>query len=102
MTNKIESPKNQYALVVRLLIDYYQTGVTMADASKHYFHKFGNRLKDVERSRMDKLKIRRLPMTKKNRFGHTCTFLNYKSLAPKAYLINLLAKLNREGIKKSA
>ena len=97
---KLETPKNQYALVVRLLIDYYQTGVTMADASRYYFHKFTNRLRDVEKPRADKLKIRRLPMTKKNKFGHTCTFLNFKSLAPKPYLINLLSKLNREGMKK--
>lgn len=96
---KLENPKNQYALVVRLLIDNHNKGVTMVDASRLYFHKFTNRLRDVEKLH-PKLKIRRLPMTVKNRFGHTCNFLNFKSLAPYPYLCNLLSKLNREGVKK--
>lgn len=98
MTNKIEKPKNQWALVVWLLIEYSNKGVTMADASRYYFHKFTNRLRDVEKSH-DKLKIRRLPMTKKNRFGHVCNFVNFKAISPKPYLINLLAKINRQGLK---
>lgn len=101
---KLESPKNQWALSVRLLIDHYSEGVTMVTAMKYYFHKFQSRLLEVEQNRKDKLKIRRLPITKKNRFGHTCTFLNYKSVANKKYLLNLYSKLNRDGnpLKKQA
>lgn len=101
---KLSKPTNQWSLVVYLLIEKYTQGITMKDAMQVYFHKFQSRLGEVEKSRKDKLKIRRLPITKKNRFGHTCTFLNYKSVANKKYLLNLYEKLNREGnpLKKQA
>lgn len=102
---QLQKPKNQYAQVVYLLIENGNRGVTMVDAMKDFFHKFGTRLLEVEKQH-PKLKIRRLPMTKKNRFGHTTTFLNYKSLSPYPYMVNLVNKLNKEGMpqpkKKSA
>lgn len=102
---QLQNPKNQYALVLRLLIDKGNMGVTMVDAMRDHFHKFQSRLGEVEKAH-PKIKIRRLPMTKKNRFGHSCTFTNYKSLAPFPYLRNLMNKLNKEGMpqpkKKSA
>ena len=90
---------NQHALVVRLLIEYHKTGMSMKDAAKDFFHKFQTRLLEVEKGRQDKLKIRRLPMTTKNRFGHVCTYTNYKSLSSLPYLINLHNKLCKLGYK---
>jgi len=89
---------NQYALVVKLLIENKGRGVTMVTAMKDYFHKFGTRLAEIEKLH-PKLKIRRLPVTTKNRFNHVCTYTNYKSLAPMPYLKNLLAYLNKNGLK---
>jgi hypothetical protein len=104
---KLDNPKNQYALAIRLLIENHKTGMTMLTAMKDYFHKFNTRLPEIERSlssdgsqRAFNLKIRRLPVTTKNRFGHKCTYTNYKSLATLPYLINLYNKLNRQGLKK--
>lgn len=103
----LPKPKNDYALVVRLLIENRHTGMSMAIACRDSFHKFQNRLRDLEKSpnqkgnpRAAQLKIRRLMITGKNRFGHSMTYMNYKSLAPFPYLVNLLKKLNREGLSK--
>lgn len=103
----ITKPTNQWSLAVYLLIENSSTGVTPKTYCKDYFHKFPTRLLEVEKS-MDKngnprslsLKIRRLPMTKQNRFGHTSTFTNYKSLASVFYLNNLIKKLNKYGINQ--
>ena len=104
---KVEHPKTQHALVVRMLIDYQQTGFSMKEACQLLFYKLQTRIGELERSvdekgvpRKQKLMIRRLPMTGKNRFGHSMSYVQYKSLAPKSYLVNLLAKLNREGVKR--
>lgn len=97
MTQKKEL-KNQYALAVYLLLENYSRGVTMVDAMRDHFHKYTNRLRDVEKLH-PKLQISRLPVQTKNRFGHSCRFLRFKSNAPKAYLVNLIGKLNREGLK---
>lgn len=94
-----EKPKNQWALVVYLLLENKLTGLTMKTACADIFYKFQTRLGEVEKGRKDKLKVRRLRMKKKNRFGHNMTYINYKSLAPKPYLRNLIAKLNRQGLK---
>lgn len=91
--------KNQWALAVRLLIENKTNGVTMVTAMKDYFHKFQTRLIEVENGRKENLKILRLPITKKNRFGHITTFTNYKSLASMTYLFNLYEKLNKVGVK---
>lgn len=98
MTREI---KNQYAHVVYLLWENYHQGVTMVDAMKDYFHKFQSRLGELERSnnRKEKLKISRLPVTTTNRFGHTCTYIRYKSNADRVYLYNLITKLNKQGLK---
>lgn len=97
---RLEKPKNQWALVVWLLTNHYTAGVTMLEAMKVYFHKYQTRLLELEKAgRADKLKITRLPITKKNRFGHQCTFIRYKSNASKYYLANLIKKLNRQGLK---
>lgn len=96
----LNKPKNQWAQCLYLLIENGNRGVTMVTAMKDYFHKFGTRLGELEEGRKHKLKIQRLPMTKKNRFGHTCTYTNYKSLAPKKYLINLYNKVNKMGVPK--
>jgi len=102
---KLQSPKNQYALAVRLLIDHKQTGVTMKHCCYVFFYKFQSRLGEIERSigsngkqRRLSMKIRRLPVTKKNRFGNSMTYTEYKSLAPITYLKNLYNKLNKEGL----
>lgn len=97
--SKLNKPTNQWAHSIYLLIEKGNKGVTMKDAMADWFHKFQSRLLEVENGRKHKLKIRRLPITKKNRFGHTSTFLNYKSLAPLPYLVNLYNKLNSKGIK---
>lgn len=97
---QIEKPKTQHALVVWLLLEYYSTGLTMKQACAELFYKFQSRLGEVERPRKAKLKIIRLRMNKKNRFGHNMSYINYKSIAPKPYLRNLIAKLNRQGLKK--
>lgn len=106
MSNKTQ-PKNQWALAIKLLIDKGNEGVTMVDACNHYFFKYQTRLGEIERSigsdgkqRKYRLKIRRMPITKKNRFGHTMTFTHYKSLASKSYLNNLLKKLNEHGLNQ--
>lgn len=98
ITQRLDKPKNQYAQAVLLLIEKNSEGVTMADACKDYFHKFGTRLLEVEKVH-PKIQVRRLNITKKNRFGHSCTFLNYKSMANKQYLIHLFNLLNRQGLK---
>lgn len=101
MIRDLEKPKNQWAFVIYILMENKSTGVTMVTAMKDFFHKFQTRLLEIEKSnsRKRKLKIRRLPVTKKNRFGHTMTYVNYKSLAPISYLRNLYLKLNRQGLK---
>lgn len=98
ITERLEKPRNQYAQAVLLLLECGNSGVTMKDAMKDFFHKFQSRLGEIERLH-PKLQIRRINMTTKNRFGHTCTFKNYKSVAPKPYLIHLFNLLNREGLK---
>lgn len=95
----LNPPKNQWAFALRLLIDYRNTGMSMKEAMQDHFHKFQSRLLELEKGRKDKLKVRRLPMTKKNRFGHSCTFTNYKTLAPFPYLVNLYNKVNKDGVK---
>ena len=106
---KTINPKNQWALAVQLLIENGNKGVTMKDACKVLFFKMQSRLGELERSldstgkpRKYALKIRRLPITQKNRFGHSMTYYNYKSLAPKSYLQNLLKKLNKNGLGQAA
>lgn len=98
ITQRLEKPRNQYAQAVRLLIECGGAGATMVDAMKDYFHKFQTRLLEVEKVH-PKIQVRRLPMTTKNRFGHSCTYTNYKSVAPKQYLIHLFNLLNRQGLK---
>jgi hypothetical protein len=102
---KIESPQNQYSLVIWLLIKNKAKGVTMKDCCDVIFHKFQSRLGEIEKSlnhkgtpRKSQLKILRLWMTKNNRFGHKMSFLNYKSLAATPYLANLLKYLNKYGL----
>jgi len=106
IANRLEPCTNQYSLAIRLLIENKSNGVTMKEACKDLFYKFQSRLGEIERSldseghpRSLKLKINRLPMTKKNRFNHTMTYTIYKSLAPTTYLIHLHNYLNKFGIK---
>lgn len=103
---KVQMPTNEWSMVVWLLIKHQDTGFTMKDACEILFYKVQSRLGELEKSfdsdgkpRSLKLKIRRLRMKKKNRFGKPMSFLNYKSLASKKYLINLMNKLNKEGLK---
>lgn len=95
---QLPPPTNQYSLVLRLLIENRSTGVTMVTAMRDKFHKYQTRQLEIEKAHPT-LKIRRLPVTEKNRFGHKSTFLNYKALSPLPYLVNLYNKLNREGLK---
>ncbi len=102
---QLQKPKNQYALTLRLLIQNKSTGVTMKQCCAVLLYKFQTRLLEIEKSldrhgkpRHLSMKIRRLPMTKKNQFGHSMTFTNYKSLAPTSYLIALHNKLNKHGL----
>jgi len=92
---QLQKPVNQHSFAIRLLIDYGNKGVTMKDAVKEYFYKFNTRLNEVEKDH-PKLKIRRLRMKAKNRFGHTVNFFNYKSMANHRYLVNLYNLLNKE------
>lgn len=96
---KLDKPKNQWAQAVYLLLENKKTGVTMVEAMKDYFHKFQTRLYEVEKGRKDKIRIKKTPVTKKNRFNHGTTFMNYKSDAPVPYLVNLVNKLNKHGVK---
>lgn len=107
MQQKMEVPKNQYALVVKLLMENTDSGVTMITAMRDKFHKFQSRLLEIEKSldgggkpRSLSLKIRRLPVTTKNRFGHSCTFTNYKALSSYHYLTALFNKLNKNGLNQ--
>lgn len=95
---KLQEPKNQFSLVVWLLATQGSAGVTMVDASKLFFHKYQTRQLEVEKAH-PKLKIRRLKVTRKNKFGHSCTFTNYKSMASWTYLCNLVSYLNKNGLK---
>lgn len=108
MKQSKNNPQNQYALVIWLLIENKTQGVTMVEAMRYYLHKFQTRLLELEKSldsegkpRHLKLKIRRLPMTTKNRFNHSCTYTNYKSLASISYLNNLYKKINKTGLSDS-
>jgi hypothetical protein len=96
----LPAPTNQWAFVIYLLIENKTMGVTMVTAMKDHFHKFQTRLGELEVGRKDKLKIRRLPITQKNRFGHVHTFLNYKSVASIYYLRGLYKKINAQGMRK--
>jgi len=98
INQRLDKPKNQWALCVWLLLEQGNLGVTMLDAMKDRFHKFQSRLGEVEKAH-PKIQIRRINMTATNRFGHSCTFKNYKSVAPKPYLLHLYALLNRQGLK---
>ena len=105
---KLAQPKNSHALVVRYLIEYHNKGLSMIDLMGEAFYKFQTRLLEIEKSistttgssRSLTLKINRVPMTKKNRFGHSMTYTHYKSLAPMSYLINLYDWLNNNKFNK--
>lgn len=94
----LSKPKNQYALVVWYLIKFHGRGFSMVEPVKDFFYKYQSRLGEVEKGRKDKMKVMRLPMIAKNRFGHTMTYKHYKSLASKEYLIILYNSLNKNGI----
>lgn len=96
---KLEKTNNQWALAVRLLIEYYSKGVTMRDAINEHFYKFQSRLCEVERGRENKMKIKREKILFKNRFNHSGWILNYRSTANIGYLINLHNKLCKFGAK---
>ena len=98
MKRQTEKPKNNWALVVWYLI-MLPEGFSMKTPVADHFYKFQSRLGEVEKGRKDKMKVRRLPMTAKNRHGHTMTFTHYKSLANVNYLGNLYNKLNSLGVK---
>ena len=104
----LQKPKNCYALALRLLIENKIVGVTMKDAMRDHFHKFQSRLLEVEKSlskdgnpRSLKLKIIRLPETRKNRFGHSMTYTRYRATCSINYLINLYNKINKQGLKEN-
>jgi len=95
---QIPKPKNQWALAVYLLAENKHTGLTVAGATKSdLFYKFSNRINEVEHGREKDLKLQKLRMKFKNRFNHSGSHINYKSLAHTKYLYNLIEKLNREG-----
>ena len=103
---QLSKPNNEWALVVRFLIEYYQTGVTMKECCLEYFHKFQSRLGELERSlnsegepRSINLKIRRLRMPHTTRFETKTTYINYKPLCSLTYLERLYNKLNLNGLK---
>lgn len=92
------NPKNQWALVIYLLLENYTRGMNMAIAMRDNFHKFQSRLLEVEKSH-PKLKIDRKDISRKNRFGHPSFYRRYKPLSHRRYLVNLLKKVNRQGLK---
>jgi len=91
-------PKNQWALVIYLLLENYSRGMNMAIAMRDNFHKFQTRLLEVEIAH-PKLKIERTDVPYKNRFKHPSFYRRYKPTSHRAYLVNLLKKLNRQGTK---
>lgn len=96
----IETPKNQWALAVRLLIENKDNGLTVADATKtDLFYKFSNRLAEVMAGREDEIKVEKIRINFKNRFDHEGSHVKYKSTADDAYLNNLIKQLNLEGRK---
>lgn len=102
----LPTPKNEYAMTIWLLIKYKETGFSMKEACQILFYKVQSRLGEIEKSfdsdgkpRSGKLKIRRLRMNKKNRFGNSMSYMTYKSLASVGYLKNLLSYLNKNGLK---
>ncbi len=97
--NYFKEAKNNWALAVAYLINYHNVGLSMKEPCGDMFYKFQSRLLEVEKGRKDKMKIRRLSMTDKNRHKHTMTYTHYKPLCNKKYLINLFLKLNKLGIK---
>lgn len=98
--HNLDKPKNQWALVIWLLLENGSQGVTMAKACNDHFHKFQTRLLELEKPRKDKIKILRIWTSKENRFGHRATFYNYKSVASIHYLIGLYKKINIHGMSK--
>lgn len=102
----LPKPKNTHALVILLLIENHKKGLSMKEAMQIFFHKFGTRLLEIEKStstttetpRSLKLKINRLPMTTIGRCGTEITYTQYKSLAPLSYLYNLYIHINDKGI----
>lgn len=97
---KVQQPNNQWSQAIYILYENYSKGVTMKDLCRDYFYKFQTRLLEVEKPRKNKLMIVRLRMKGTNRFGRPTSWINYKSLAHRAYLINLIAKLNKIHAKK--
>ncbi len=104
---KLSQPTNDYCIVVKLLIQYHDTGLSMKEASQIYFSKFQTRLLELEKSigkdgspRSLKLKIRRLKMNHNKPWGEKTSYTNYKSLASISYLYNLYEVLCKKGLKK--
>ncbi len=104
---KLSKPTNDYCIVVKLLIDNYDRGVSMKEAAMIRFHKFQTRLLELEKSvskngtsRSVKLKIRRLSMKHTKPWGEKTSYMNYKPLCSKSYLYNLYEVLAKKGLKK--
>lgn len=88
-------PKNQHAWVVLLFLENPE-GFSMSVPCSDMFYKFQSRLGELDKANAD-LKIVRLPMTKKNRFGHTMNYTHYKCLNERSYLLELYNSLNENG-----
>lgn len=104
---KLSKPTNDYCIVVKLLIQYHERGLSMKEAGQIMFFKLQTRLGELERSigsdgesRKLKLKVRRLPMKHTKPWGEKTQYTNYKSLASKKYLYNLYEVLCKKGLKK--
>lgn len=104
---KLSKPTNDYCIVVKLLIDNYDRGLSMKEAGQVMMFKFQTRLGELEKSigkdgerRVLKLKIRRLPMKHTKPWGEKTSYMNYKPLCSKIYLYNLYEVLAKKGLKK--
>lgn len=103
--NQLLKSTNDYCKLLRLFINNYHAGWSMRDASKIGFHKAQTRLGELEKSldkegvpRTVKLKIRRLKLHYAADNGKLKSYLNYKSIAPKSYLVNLHNCISKKGL----
>ena len=103
--SKLETPKNDYARTMFILIDSYIAGVSMSKVLNNYapnFYKFQTRLSDIQRAH-PKLKISKTSIPFKNaKLNKSGYFFQYTPLSPMPYMKNLYNLLNREGLKSKS
>jgi len=103
--SRLETPKNDYARTMFILIDSYIAGVSMAKVLTKYdptFYKFQTRLSDITKAH-PKLKISKTSIPFKNsKMNKNGYFFQYTPLSPMPYMKNLYNLLNKEGLKSKS